>query len=367
MVTPGNNVQQPRLGAKELDSDLATRSLSGPLTGYSEAICELDARVAKVVSRDVAVCLIGEEGSGKELVARTIHQGSERRGGPFVRVDCGACEGKEQEILLFGEEQGSSPQGGAFERASGGVLFLNHVAALSPRTQAALAQTLSMRKVRRVGSVEEVPVNVRIIAAHNGDLRSFVEAGKFREDLFFRLVVYPLVVPALRERRQDIPHIVDFFLKELAGDTPRSLTVEALETLVHYNWPGNIRELEHVVHRALLAAHDQVIAWDDLPAELRELQSSPAVGAHRGTPSSVTPQRALSPGAPLPLAASVPGWSPLLSGNEVVPLRDLERLAIEHALRVTNGSVSLAAQKLGIGRATLYRRIASLDLSQNVA
>lgn len=365
MVTPGNNVQQPRLGAQELDSDFPMRSLSGPLTGYSEAIRELDARVAKVVGRDVAVCLMGEEGSGKELVARTIHQGSERRGGPFVRIDCGACEGKEQEILLFGEEQGSSPQCGAFERASGGVLYLNHVAALSPRTQAALAQTLSMRKVRRVGSVEEVPVNVRIIAAHDEDLRSFVEAGKFREDLFFRLVVYPLMVPALRERRQDIPHIVSFFLKELAGDTPRSLTAEALETLVHYSWPGNIRELEHVVHRAMLAAQDEVIGWDDLPAALRELPSSRTVDAHRVTPSSLMPPRPSLPVAPLP-AASLPGWSPLLSGNEVVPLRDLERLAIEHALRVTKGSVSLAAQKLGIGRATLYRRIASLDLSQVV-
>ncbi len=331
---------------QRLEHELAQRTLKGALGGHSEAIVELDAQVARVIDRDVAVCLIGEDGTGKELVARAIHHESGRRHGPFVRVDCGAFEGDQQEAVLFGEENGStSISCGAFEQASGGVLFLGHIGSLSQRAQAVLAQVLSTRTVRRAGGTEDISVNVRVIAAHTEHLRQLVEQGKFREDLFFRLVVYPVTVPPLRQRSDDIPLLVSFFVRALSSDQPRHLTPEALEALVRYSWPGNIRELEHVVHRSLLTARDETIGLSDLPLEVRAARK----------PESTSD-------GPLDLTQLLG-----LPENEIVPLRDLEKLAIEHALRVTNGSVSLAAQKLGIGRATLYRRIASLDLSQNVA
>ncbi len=330
-----------------LERELAERTLKGALGGHSDAIVELDQQVARVVDREVAVCLIGEEGSGKELVARAIYQGSNRRHGPYVRVDCGAFDAKEQEAILFGDEQGAgSVSCGAFEQASGGVLFLNQVGELSVRAQAALSQCLSSKSVRRVGGTDQIPVNVRVIAAHTEPLRRLVERGHFREDLFFRLVVYPVQIPSLRKRSDDIPLIVSHFLRELSGDSPRHLSPEALEALVRYSWPGNIRELEHVVHRSLLTARDEMIGLSDLPPEVRK------VGETGASPAESTTDLSQLLGLP---------------ENEIVPLRDLERLAIEHALKVTNGSVTVAAQKLGIGRATLYRRIASLDLSLNVA
>lgn len=346
-VGRANERQELLRSMERLHLELQGRTLEGPLTGHSEAIVTLDALIARVLDRDVAVCLTGEVGSGKELVAQAIHRNSGRRHGPYVSVDCAAIDQKEQEAALFGQDQGTANPGpGAFEQASGGVLFLDHVGALSTRAQAALSSVLATRRVRRVGSGEEVSVSVRVVAAHTEPLRGLVEDGRFREDLYFRLVVYPVEVPALRQRSDDIPLIVSFFLRELSPAEPRHLSPEALEALVRYAWPGNIRELEHVVHRAVLAAREEIIHLNDLPPELRCERAAP-MDANEG---GLTPHQLLS-----------------LPDNEVVPLRDLERIAIEHALRITNGSVGLAAQKLGIGRATLYRRIASLDLSLDVA
>lgn len=339
---------------QRLEQELAGRSLAGAMGGHSEGIRELDANVARVIDRDVSVCLSGETGSGKELVARAIHQGSARCHGPYVRVDCAAFEAAEQEAVLFGEEKPAGAVScGAFEQASGGVLYLENVSALSAKAQSALAQVLSSKRVSRVGGADAIAVNVRVIAADEKDLRVFVEQGRFREDLFFRLVVYPITVPPLRSRKDDIPLVVSHFLRELApGDgAPRHVAPEALEALMRYSWPGNIRELEHVVHRSLLTTRDETIGLPDLPPEVRG-----------GTLGRFDERAGASPsdGSRLVDEMNFPE-------NEVIPLRELERRAIEHALRVTGGSVSVAAQKLGIGRATLYRRIASFDISQHVA
>lgn len=337
---------------QRLERELAGRSLAGAMGGHSESIRELDANVARVMDRDVSVSLIGEPGSGKELVARAIHQGSARRHGPFVHVDCSAFQGQEQEAVLFGEEvQNQLVSCGAFEQASGGVLYLEQVGLLSARAQMALAQVLSLKKVRRTGGIEQISVNVRVIAAHDCDLRRLVEEGRFREDLFFRLVVYPISVPALRERRDDIPLVVSHYLRELGQgeNAPRHVSPDALEVLMRHPWPGNIRELEHVVHRSLLTAHAETIELADLPPEVRGVRLSAFAAGSVDTP------------------CSSPGHEMNFPENEVVPLRELERRAIEHALRVTGGSVSIAAQKLGIGRATLYRRIASFEMTEHVA
>lgn len=324
------------------------RLLEGPLGGKSQRIVDLERQVRRVVDRDVAITLSGENGVGKGHLARAIHEGSARRSAPFFTLDCAVVEPSEQEALLFGKESGGTVRG-ILEQASGGVLYLDHVECLALSVQTALSALLAGGAVHRAQSASEFSTNVRLVAGTTRDLRALVERGTFSEELFFRLVVYPIEVPALRDRKEDLPWLVGHYLRELSsrmgGRSVRSVDPEVLEALSAHNWPGNLRELENVIQRGMLSAAEDTLSLADLPAEFRNVP-----------PSERRPAEARQSAS----AFAFPE-------NEVVPLRELERLAIEHALRVTNGSVSLAAKRLGIGRATLYRRIASLDLSENVA
>jgi two-component system, NtrC family, nitrogen regulation response regulator NtrX len=321
-------------------------ALSAGLAGRSRAMRELSTHVSKVVDRDVAVFLQGEPGSGVDLAARTIHQRSSRAGGPFLTFDCAAFDPSEHESQLVGRElaQGRSFRG-ALEQASGGVLYIDNIGRLSMPAQAALANYLATREFRRIEGASFVTTSCRIVASNDADLRALVARGAFREDLFFRLVVYPIRVPALRERSEDIPLVVGSLLRELGqylgNDTPKSMTPDALEILTHYAWPGNVRELENVVQRSMLSSTRDTIGVEDLPSEVR-------VRIESNRPANQNAKDALF-------------------GDEIVPLRDIERRAIEHALRLTDGNVAIAAKKLGMGRATLYRRIASLEVSIRVA
>lgn len=329
--------------ARELQGNLEERALSGPLLGHCPAIVELDRAVQKVLFRDVVVSLLAEDGAGEELVARAIHQGGARGVGPFFELDCSSHNATEQAELLFGRSQAEGA--GAFglcEQANGGTLFLRQVDALAPAVQETLARTLSSKTFRSSRDGREIPLSVRLVVASQKPLRELADAGQLRQDLFFRLSVYPLKVPSLRERTDDIPWIASQFIKTLDANSRHQFSPDALKALMRYSWPGNLRQLEHMVHRALLHASGDVIEWSDLPAELQGVAPS----------------------------GSVQDWQSVLvfPEDQVVPLRDLEKLAIEHALRVTGGSVSAAAQKLGIGRATLYRRLASFEVaSRDVA
>jgi DNA-binding NtrC family response regulator len=210
-----------------------------------------------------------------------------------------------------------------------------------------LLRTLQEKTIRRVGGSSETPVDVRIVCATHRDLRAEVEAGRFREDLYFRLVVYPIHLPPLRERLEDIPLLVGHFLRTLevgVGRNVKHISPEALDALTRHRWPGNVRELQNVVHRSLLACRGDEITLADLPADLK---------------NAVLP--------PLPALNGKSHNGDAHREDEILPLRELERRAIQRALRATQGSVGKAAKLLGIGRATLYRRIATLDLSQDVA
>jgi DNA-binding NtrC family response regulator len=221
---------------------------------------------------------------------------------------------------------------------------------MSLTTQASLLRTLQEKTIRRVGGSTETPIDVRIVCATHRDLRAEVEAGRFREDLYFRLVVYPIHMPPLRDRLEDIPLLVGHFLRSLGPDTGRQvqrISPEALEALSRHRWPGNVRELQNVVHRSLLACRSDEITLADLPPDIREL-ALPSIGSLS------------SDGAEARARMHV-------EDDEILPLRELERRAIQRALRATQGSVGKAAKLLGIGRATLYRRIATLDLSRDVA
>jgi DNA-binding NtrC family response regulator len=336
-----------------LQNALVERPVLGSIVGRSPPMRELVHQVGRVVESDVTVCIYGESGTGKELVARAIHAGGPRQLGPFVAINCAAIPGSLQESELFGHERGAftgatQMRRGRFEQANGGSLFLDEIGEMSAATQASLLRTLQERTIRRVGGSQEIPIDVRIVCATHRDLRAEVGAGRFREDLYFRLVVYPIRVPALRERRDDVPLLVGHFLRELRGDVGREVSrinPEALDALSRYPWPGNVRELQNVVHRSMLACKGDEIELVDLPSDVRKyaarLTPEPrnGVAAQRGTETD----------------------------DEIITLRELERQAIARALRRTRGNVGQAARLLGIGRATLYRRLATLELPNGSA
>jgi transcriptional regulator with GAF, ATPase, and Fis domain len=245
-----------------------------------------------------------------------------------------------QESELFGHEKGAftgacDTYRGRFEQASGGTLFLDEVGEMHPSTQVKLLRVLQERVFRRVGGTRDLQTDVRIISATNRDLEVEVRAGRFRTDLFFRLVAYPLHVPSLRMRCEDIPLLAGHFLRKACVEMNRKdvrLSPDALDNLVLHEWPGNVRELENVIRRALLSARGSEVRTMDLPESLR---SPPPPG-----------------GAPAALVEARPPRLP------VMPLRELERLAIAQALERAGGNVDAAARQLGIGRATIYRRLA---------
>jgi DNA-binding NtrC family response regulator len=338
---------------RKLQQQVERHETTHELIGDSDAMRGLLDTLDRVRGSDVSVCVRGESGSGKELVARAIHRRSRRSGGSFVAINCAAIPASLQESELFGHERGAftgatAQHRGRFEQAHRGTLFLDEIGEMSPATQAALLRTLQERSIRRVGGTQEVPVDVRIVCATHRDLAEEVRAGRFREDLYFRLVVFAIDVPPLRARADDIPQLVTHFLRRLRDDVGRSIDrvhADALAALMRYRWPGNVRELQNVVHRAMLACDGDEIGLSHLDPTIRA-GVLPVLPAR--TPSNAPPG-----------AESAPRSDP----NEVVPLRELERRAIVHALSVTKGSVERAARLLGMGRATLYRRLGNEGLA----
>jgi DNA-binding NtrC family response regulator len=318
--------------------------------GTSSAMREVAQQVRRVLDSDVTVCLLGESGSGKEVVARALHESGRRRRGPFVAINCAAIPESLQESELFGHERGAftganALHKGRFEQASGGTLFLDELGEMSAATQAALLRTLQEKTVRRVGGTTDIPVNTRIVCATHRDLEAEVEAGRFRKDLYFRLVVYPVEIPALRERREDLASLVGHFLKKLGPDVGREVakvSSTALDAMARYEWPGNVRELQNVVHRAMLACDGDTIELEHLPPALRK----------RALPTL--------PDAPTLAPAAVPSQPP--DADALLNLAEIERRTIERALIAAQGSVSRAAKLLGIGRTTLYRKLGELGM-----
>jgi DNA-binding NtrC family response regulator len=320
--------------------DLEQNILSA-LAAQSGVMREVARHIERVLDNNVTVFLQGESGTGKEVVARIIHNNSLHRRGPFIAVNCAAVPASLQESELFGHEKGAftganASHKGKFEQAAGGTLFLDEVGEMAPATQATLLRVLQERVLVRVGGSTEVPVSARIISATHRDLVARVRAGAFREDLYYRMVVYPIQLPTLRERLDDLPALVGSLLHKQALAPARGIegvSPDALEAMRRHHWPGNIRELDNVLQRACLACDGGEIGLAHLPPEIQSLMLTAPL-----------PQR--------PALRSLPPPSP-----KPRSLRELEREAIREAIAAANGNMSAAAKILGVSRATLYRRL----------
>jgi DNA-binding NtrC family response regulator len=337
----------------------------------------------KAAASNIPVLVAGESGVGKELIARAIHGSGERRTKPFVAVNCGAMPENLIESILFGHEKGSFTGAterhvGKFVEASGGTLFLDEVGELPPAAQVKLLRSIQEGEVEPVGSRKPVKVDVRLVSATNRDLIADVKHGRFREDLFYRLHVFPITVPPLRERPGDIPALARHFLALFAaeeGKRIRLIIPEALRLLTAFYWPGNIRQLENAVFRAVVLAEGDSIGVAEFPqivAQLSEPAAIPMEGQpdepaveYPGEPASVAAtsadDQAISPAAPtLELVDTLPL---LDAAGDVRPLEELEADLIRYAIAHYRGQMSEVARRLQIGRSTLYRKLEFLGLN----
>jgi DNA-binding NtrC family response regulator len=292
--------------------------------------------IAKVADTKSTVLLCGERGTGKELIARSIHYNSQRNNRTFIPVDCASLVETLIESELFGHVRGaftgaSSAKRGLFEEADGGTLFLDEVGNLSLSVQSKLLRFLQEHEIKRVGGTESIKVDVRIIAATNQPLEPLVKSGKFREDLFDRLNVVIITLPPLRERKEDIPLLASHFLQKFSEENHKNishLSPEALEILTRYSWPGNVRELEHTVERAVIFSIHPMILPEDLPKKMFE---------EIGSPEILIPEKPLS-------------------------LRELEKRYVLKVLQETGGNKKKASEILGIDRTTLYKLLEKEDV-----
>jgi DNA-binding NtrC family response regulator len=302
----------------------------GNIIGRSPEMEKLFRMIAKAGQSNHPVLILGESGTGKEMVAKAIHLAGPLHNKPFIPVDCGSLVPTLIESELFGHVRGAftgatGPKDGLLAIAEGGTVFLDEIGELPIDLQAKLLRAIQEKEIRPVGSTRQIPINVRILGATNRELEQAVAAGTFRRDLYFRLNVLTLRIPALRERRQDIPLLVAHFLERIGGDAGAEKTIsdDALKLLLAYDWPGNVRELENALGRACVVSSSYELQMRDLPTALT--------------------------GAPISLNAA--------ASTGIIPISEIEKQSIFNALAQTNGDKMLAARLLGIGKTTLYRKL----------
>ncbi len=330
----------------------------------------------------IPVLIEGESGVGKELVARAIHGSGERAAKPFVAVNCGAIPDNLVESILFGHEKGAftgatERHTGKFVEASGGTLFLDEVGELPPAAQVKLLRAIQEGEVEPVGARKPVKVDVRIVSATNRDLIAAVKQGAFREDLFYRLHVFPIALPPLRARPEDIPDLVRHFLARFSaeeGRRVRAVSAEAMALLRAFPWPGNVRQLENAVFRAVVLAETDEIGMDEFPQIAAQSALTPGAQPAGDMPALAIddaplildpgPEPILSQAPPLPAAASHDALALLGPDGEMRPLEEIENETIRFAISHYRGQMSEVARRLRIGRSTLYRKLDALGLGE---
>ena len=333
-------LRQENLALKE---ELGKRFSFEGLIGKSKAMQDVFTMVKKVASSPVKVLVTGESGTGKELVARAIHYNSDRRDGPFVPINCGAIPENLLESELFGHEKGSftgaiKQKQGLFETAAGGTIFLDEIGELPAMMQVKLLRVLQEDEFRRVGGTKDVKTDVRVLAATNRHLEDAVSEGSFREDLYYRFNVIRVDLPPLRQRREDIPVMIDFFWERFTGETGVKVTEDAMRRLIDYHWPGNVRELENVIERATVLGKENEITLDCLPPNLVT-----------GMSSSVTPLTDI-PDSGIDLDAY---------------LGEIEKEILLKALVRTDGVRKSAAGLLGITFRSIRYRLSKFGLGDD--
>lgn len=331
----------------ELEENLQKEYSFENIISNDDSMQKIFRLVTKVLDNDITVLIEGESGTGKELIARAIHFNGVRKNKPFIVVNCASIPRELLESELFGHEKGAFTGAhqrkiGKFELGNGGTIFLDEIGEMEMSLQAKILRVIQQKEFERVGGTEIIKTDVRILSATNRDLREAVEEKEFREDLYYRLSSFPIMVPPLRDRRGDIIVLIDHFIKkfnEKLGKNIKGFKKEALQVLYDYDWPGNIRELENLVERCIILSEEEYIDKSSLP---------PQVQSH-------------DPAA----SAAAAGGAMFEDNSPIIPFEKLKEEAIKHAVKVTSGNIVEAAKKLNIGRATLYRLMDKYGIEAN--
>ncbi|HWA63381.1 MAG TPA: sigma-54 dependent transcriptional regulator [Caulobacteraceae bacterium] len=345
------------------------RTTFDDLIGESEPMQLVKRLGLRAAKSSIPILITGESGVGKEVIARAVHGSSERAGRPFVTVNCGAIPENLVESILFGHEKGSFTGAhekhlGKFQEANGGTLFLDEVGELPLDMQVKLLRALQESEIDPIGAKRPVKVDVRIVSATNRDLAQAVAEGRFREDLYYRLNVFPIEAPALRERRSDVPALVDAFIRRFnieEGKRVVGASPETLKLLVAFDWPGNVRQLENAVYRAIILADAPYLQPHDFPA----------ISGVKLPPEAIAPAQGPTPSIPTAeaLMQALPADSPVQILDARGHLRtreEIERDLIQLAIEIYSGHMSEVARRLGIGRSTLYRKVREQGLEDQV-
>ena len=322
-----------------LRTELEMSHAFGEIIGKNKKMQHLFTQIQTAAAADITVLIQGETGTGKELVARSIHDNSQRKAGPFVAVNCAAIPAELIESELFGHEHGAftgaiAQRIGKFEQANAGTLFLDEIGDMPPALQAKVLRVLEEREFQRIGGTKTISIDIRVLAATHRDLADAAEKDAFRLDLYHRLAAFTIAIPPLRERCEDIPILADHFLKRYvaaAEKSIRAISADALQVLRQHDFPGDVRELKNAIESAVLYETTDQLQPQSLPSHLTQEGSQAATSS--------------------PTDATV-----------ILPLDEVERRAIVHALKVTDNNIPDAAQALGIGRSTLYRKLKEYNL-----
>ena len=341
-------INQIKVEVSRLRTELEMKYAFDRIVGKSKEMRAVYALMQQAIESNITVLIQGESGTGKELVARAIHFNSPRKAGPFVDVNCAAIPEPLIESELFGHERGAFTGAtvqriGKFESADGGTIFLDEIADMQPLVQAKLLRVLQEREIQRVGGTGNIPINVRVITATNKDLEAAVKAGEFREDLFYRIAGFPIPIPALKKRREDIPLLGHHFLEEYTKAADKSISgfsTGALQLLMSHDWPGNVRELENTIERAVLLETSDVLQV-----------GNPALSGLYPTSKGDTPDGG---------SESLPSHPS--TSTEILSLEEIEKQALVHALEVTDNNITKAAQALGTSRVTIHRKLKKYKL-----
>jgi DNA-binding NtrC family response regulator len=349
VIIPALNNLELLKEKRELEKKLSDTEEAEEIIGQNPKIKELKQVIEKVADSDLTVLITGENGVGKELVAKEIYKKSYRRKKNFIIINCASIAPTLIESELFGYEKGAYPganttRKGIIEEADGGTLFLDQIGAMDLKTQAKLLRVIEYGELRRVGSNRTIKVDVRFIAATNENLEESVKRGTFRKDLYHRITAFPIEVPALRERKEDIPLLANYFLNKIVSDLHKDMVVisgEAMKYLIEYSYPGNIRELKNIIERMVILSNDKVIGVENLPLEIK-MKSDTLENK------------------------TITGIGPLkdILEKDIYDLAEVERVVIASALQKTRWNKQETAKLLGIGRTTLYEKIRKYDLDR---